>query len=132
MPYLLDADWAVHALAKHASTLKILDRLAPDGIFMSLVTVGELYEGAFGPQPKVALGDIRSFVQPFRMLTLNDPIMERFAALRADLRRRGQTIPDLDLLAAATALHYDLTVLTSDQHFKRVPGLKIYEGGEAG
>ncbi len=41
--------------------------------------------------------------------------------------RRGQTIPDLDLVAAATALHYNQTVLTSDKHFKRVPGLKLYE-----
>jgi predicted nucleic acid-binding protein len=40
--------------------------------------------------------------------------MERFAAIRAHLRRRGELIPDFDLLLAATALHYDLTVLTAN------------------
>ncbi len=132
MPYLLDADWAVHALANHADTIKTLDRVAPEGIFISWVTVGELYEGAFGPQRKLDITKIRQFLRSFRMLNLSDPIMERFAQVRADLRRRGQIIPDLDLLAAATALHYDLTVLTSDQHFKRVPGLKLYVGGGDG
>lgn len=108
MPYLLDADWAVYALAKRADILKILDQLAPEGVFLSWVTVGEVYEVAFGPGRKLDTTQIR-----------------------ADLRRRGQTIPDLDLLAAATALHYDLTVLTSDKHFQRVPGLKLYTPKQA-
>ena len=46
MPHLLNADWAVYALAKRADTLKTLDQLAPEGIFLSWVTVGEIYEGA--------------------------------------------------------------------------------------
>lgn len=132
MPYLLDADWAVYALAKRADILKTLDQLAPEGIFMSWVTVGEIYEGAFGPRRRLDIAKIRQFLRSFRMVNLSDAIMERFAQIRADLRGRGQTIPDLDLLAAATALHYDLTVLTSDKHFKRVPGLKLYEGGREG
>ncbi|MBI3997593.1 MAG: type II toxin-antitoxin system VapC family toxin [Armatimonadetes bacterium] len=130
MPYLLDADWAVHALAGRQDTISTLDRLAPEGLFISWVTVGEVYEGAFGPRPRVALDQIRQFLHSFRTLNLNDPIMERFAAIRSDLRARGQGIPDLDVLAAATALHYDLTLLTSDRHFQRVPGLKIYRPGQ--
>lgn len=128
MPYLIDADWVVRALAGDMETRAALARLCPEGISISWVTVGEIYEGAYGKSdPQAALAAYREFLQPFPILDLNDPIMERFAQVRADLRRRGQIIPDLDLLAAATALHYDLTVLTSDRHFQRVPGLKIYQ-----
>jgi predicted nucleic acid-binding protein len=53
--------------------------------------------------------------------------MERFAFIRADLRRRGQLIPDLELLIAATALHHDLTLLTRNvRHFDRIPELRRY------
>jgi predicted nucleic acid-binding protein len=51
--------------------------------------------------------------------------MERFAETRAYLRKRGEGIPDFDLLIAATALHHDLTLLTFNlRHFGRVPDLK--------
>jgi tRNA(fMet)-specific endonuclease VapC len=54
--------------------------------------------------------------------------MERFAGIRADLRRRGQIISDFDILLAATALHYDLTVLSRNiRHFNRIPDLKLYQ-----
>jgi predicted nucleic acid-binding protein len=54
--------------------------------------------------------------------------MLRFAEVRSFLRRRGQLIPDFDLLIAATALHHDLTLLTFNRrHFLRVPDLKLYQ-----
>jgi tRNA(fMet)-specific endonuclease VapC len=54
--------------------------------------------------------------------------MEVFARTRADLRRSGQLIADLDLLIAATALHHDLTLLTRNvRHFARIPGLRLYQ-----
>lgn len=110
MPYLLDADWAMRVLAGHAETKASLERLRPEGIAISWVTVGEIYEGALDkPDVQAALATYREFLHTLSILDLNDAIMERFGQLRAGLRRRGQIIPDFDLLAAATALHYDLT-----------------------
>jgi len=128
MPYLLDSDWIINALARRPHTVSTLDRLASQGISVSLITVGEIYEGAFGfADPSAHLSAFRRFLQPYHVLGLNDPIMERFAELRHLLRRHGQMIPDLDLLLGATALHYDLTVLTSNsRHLGRIPGLKLY------
>ena len=43
MPYLLDADWAIQALAGHPQTTTTLERLiATEGVAISWVTVGEL------------------------------------------------------------------------------------------
>ncbi len=53
--------------------------------------------------------------------------MEKFAEIRALLRRRGELISDFDILLGATALHHDLTVLTyNKRHFERIPDLKLY------
>ncbi len=131
MPYLLDADWAISALDGRPQVLSVISSLEPEGIAISWITVGEIYEGAFGsPTPEADLESFREFLRPFQVLDLNDPIMERFAEIRYRLRRRGQMIPDLDVLLGATALHYDLTVLTSNvRHLARIPSLKLYHPG---
>jgi predicted nucleic acid-binding protein len=70
----------------------------------------------------------RQFLSAYRVLTLSDPIMERFAETRSFLRRRGQLVPDFDLLVGATALHHELTVLTFNRRdFQRIPDLKLYQ-----
>ena len=129
MPYLLDADWAIQALAGRAEAVATIRRLAPARIAISVATVGEIYEGAFNsPNPGARLAQFRRFLVPFRVLGLSDPIVERFAETRSFLRRRGELISDFDILLAATALHHDLTVLTFNvHHLQRVPDLKLYQ-----
>jgi predicted nucleic acid-binding protein len=45
--------------------------------------------------------------------------------VRHGIRPQGQLIGDIDILLAATASERDLTVLTIDGDFARVPGLKV-------
>src|SRR5688572_24559846 len=129
MAYLLDADWAINSLAGRRQASAILNQLLPQRVTISWITVGELYEGAFhsaNPQDHIAI--LREFLSSFHIVGVNDPIMERFAQLRALLRRRGELIPDFDLIVAATALHYDLIVLTFNiRHFSRIPDLRLYQ-----
>jgi tRNA(fMet)-specific endonuclease VapC len=56
---------------------------------------------------------------------LTYPVMERYAEIRLQLRLRGQLIGDIDTLIAATALDRNLTIVTSDADFQRVPGLAV-------
>ncbi len=48
---------------------------------------------------------------------------EQYARLFVQLRRAGTPVPDNDLWIAALALEHDLTLITRDQHFERVPQL---------
>ena len=41
------------------------------------------------------------------------------------LRKKGVTLPLSDLLIGAAALEHGLYVLTRDEHFKSIPGLKL-------
>jgi predicted nucleic acid-binding protein len=65
-----------------------------------------------------ALHDLLLGVHPY---TLTLPILERYANIRLALRR-GRLIGDIDTLIA---LEYDLTVVTIDPDFQRVPGLRV-------
>jgi predicted nucleic acid-binding protein len=129
MTYILDADWAINALAAHAAASSTLNRLAPRGIAIAWLTVCEIYEGAFrSANPSEYLRRYREFLHPFRRLPVTDPIAERFAELRAFLRRRGQLISDFDTMLAATALEHDFTVLTYNvDDFKRIADLRLYQ-----
>ena len=129
MGYLLDADWVINALAGKRRAASLLEDLLPAGVAISWITVGEIYEQAFGSSnPSAYLDIFHQFLLPFPALGINGPIMEHFAELRAMLRRQGMLIPDFDLILAATALHHDLTVLTfNTRHFARVPDLKFYQ-----
>lgn len=127
--YLLDTDWIIQTLGGRQPAVQALNRLASSPIYVSYVSVGEIYEQAFRTvDPQAHLIGFRQFLGRYQMLTLTDLIMERFGEVRAFLRRRGELIGDCDILIAATALADDLTLLTSNRrHFQRIPDLRLFE-----
>src|SRR5436305_4321374 len=128
MNYLLDTDWIINLLAGNKDAEEKIQHLDPEEIVISLATVGEIYEGAYSyANPESHIHTFRQFLSHFQFLHLNLSIMEKFAEIRAYLRRRGELISDFDILLGATALHYDLTVLTyNTRHFRRIPDLNLY------
>lgn len=128
MAYLLDSDWVIEAMSGNLRVTRTLDRLSSQLLAVSFITVAEVYEGAHGSSnPEARLTAYRAFFRPFHMLVMNEAIAEQFGSLRALLRRQGNLIPDFDLLQAAIALHYDLTLLTFNvRHFNRIPDLRLY------
>jgi tRNA(fMet)-specific endonuclease VapC len=127
--YLVDSDWLIDAAAGRPLAVRTLDRLSSDGLATSIVSVAEIYEGAFGtPDPEATLKVFREFLGAFAILPLSDATVERFARLRAILRREGRLLPDMDLMIAATALEEDLSLVTRNlRHFGRIPGLHLYQ-----
>jgi tRNA(fMet)-specific endonuclease VapC len=129
MAYLLDSDWVINALAGRRRAVSPLERLSAEHIGISVISLGEVYQQAFeSTNPDAYLGTFRKFIAPFRVIPVTEPIALRFAEIRALLTRRGELISDFDMLIAATALHYNLTVLTFNyRHFSRIPDLALYQ-----
>jgi len=127
--YLVDTDRVADWLHGRQATVELLRALQPDGLAISLITYGELYEGIyFGRDPRRHEQGFLRFLRLVDVLPLNRAIMRRFARLRGELRAAGQPISDPDLLIAATALHHDLVLLTGNvRHFERVSGLELYQ-----
>lgn len=48
---------------------------------------------------------------------------EHYARLFVQLKRAGTPVPNNDLWIASLALEHDLTLLTRDRHFQRIPQL---------
>jgi len=131
--YLIDTDWIIDVLHGNARATQTLLDLAPEGLAVSLITYGELYEGAhFARNRQDALAGLRIFLDGKNLLPLTIDIMERFAVVRGQLTRPvRQQIGDMDLLIAATALHHDLVLLTRNRRdFRLVPGLTLFDDAD--
>ena len=128
--YLLDTDWVVDILNGQEKAIHTALELASAGLAISIITYGELYEGAaFAHNPEPAIAGLRSFLKGKAILPLTQPLMERFAQIRGNLPKPiRQQIGDLDILIAATCLAHDLTLLTRNlKDFQKIPHLKLYQ-----
>lgn len=128
MSYLIDSDWLIDVLAGIPAAIETLSDISASGVFISIITFGEIIEGAYrSPDPERHLDALQRFLSGFTILSLDESVMEHFARNRAHLRRQGLLIADMDLLIAATAIRFDLTLLTRNiRHFTRLPELRIY------
>ncbi len=63
----------------------------------------------------------------FPVANLNNPAIETYCSLYQKLKEEGTSLPDADLLVAATAIANDLVLETSDRHFQRLTllGLRL-------
>lgn len=129
MRYLVDTDWIIDVSGSRRGAAQVLADLHPFGIGVSIISHGELLEGAYGYHDSVErVARIYELLSRFETVPLNNEIMEIFGQNRAELRRAGQLIADLDLLIGATAIAHDLIVLTRNtRHFSRMPSLRLYQ-----
>ena len=127
MKYLVDSDWVVDYLKGRPNALTLLDGLFHEGLAISIITFGEVYEGIYySRDPKHNEAIFRSFLHGVSILGINRPIARQFAIIRGDLRGKGQLIGQPDILIAATAIYHNLTLLTRNmKDYQRIPALKL-------
>lgn len=130
MPFLIDSDWIIDHLADVPQAVRLLERLAPEGIAISIVSYMETYQGLErSPTPQQAQDQFQTFVESVPVLPFSPAVARRCAHLREELRSQGKRVNTraLDLIIAATALENDLTLVTRNiQDFQDIPDLKIY------
>lgn len=127
MIYLLDTDTCVYWLRGQVSVRHKIDAVEPVDLAISIISVAELYYGAeCSNRPVHNLTIVDDFVNGLNKLNIEKQVAHLFASLKAELRRKGKLIEDFDLLIAATALFYEMTLVTNSvQHFSRFAELRI-------
>lgn len=90
--------------------------------------VGAVYaELVQGARSEKEVLDLEYDLDAFPFLETKKDIWRRAGRLLFDLRRQGLTVPVTDVLIAAVALEGGHHVYTLDEHFRRVPGLRLHE-----
>jgi toxin FitB len=117
MTYLVDAN-VLSEPTKPTPDPKVVDWLtAHEGDFVvDSVVLGELCVGILALPAGRKRAQLQQWldavVQTIECLPWDASVSRRWARLVVELRNRGETLPILDSMIAATALAHDLTVVT--------------------
>jgi tRNA(fMet)-specific endonuclease VapC len=121
---LLDTN-AVIALSRGEPSIKRLV-IASGRAFISVVTLGELCYGAERSQRRSEnLAVLSAAISRFAVLACTTPTAVEYGRLKQMLAARGKPIPQNDLWIAATAIEYDLLLISRDRHFEGIEGLAL-------
>lgn len=133
MSYLADTN-AVSEFKKKTPNQNVLDWFAAqteESLFLSVITIGEIEKGIakiLDPGGKAGYETwLNNLIVRFdqRILPISIKVARRWGELYGMLQRTGRVLPNWDSLIAATALEYDLTIVTRNQSDFAQTGVKI-------
>lgn len=127
--YLLDTSVLAALLNNRAAAVDLVTPwMRNHEAATSILAYAEVVEYTVGlPDPTGRLEALRTLLREIYAYFLTRRIAERYADIRRNLRPPygPGLIGDVDTLIAATALERGLTLVTTDEDFSRVPGLKV-------
>lgn len=93
---------------------------------ISEITLAELTYGAYHSHNfEKHINEVYLVRDSFSVFRIKD-CFDEYGSIRNYLTSLGITVENFDLLIAATAIHYDLTLVTENtKHFNNVPNLKL-------
>ena len=97
-------------------------------IFLNSVILGELIAGFIkGGRRRKNENELRRFLASPRVgvLDVTEEMAERYAVILNSLWRAGTPIPTNDIWIAASAMEHGLRVVTTDDHYQKVPQVMI-------
>lgn len=129
MTYLVDAN-VLSEPTKPAPSRKVIDWLSANerDLVVDAIILGELSLGILalprGRKRRQLEQWLEALVQTIECLPWDAAIGRRWAKLVVDVKQKGETMPLLDGMIAATALHHDLTMATRNVRDFKKAGLR--------
>lgn len=126
----LDTTFLVDIERRDPAALGKLRELAEGGerLTTTVVTAAELFRGAFSHSlPEKKLREVDELLSFLVVLEMNLSAARNYGYLHNELRQRGITVADRDLMIASVGMAYGETrVLTRDSgDFERIPGIEV-------
>jgi predicted nucleic acid-binding protein len=119
--YLLDTNCVSEAvkLKPDPQVADWIESVDESLLFLSVMTLGEIRKGLANLEPGKRRTQLETWLEidlrdrfHKRILGVDRAIADRWGALTGEAKRRGQTVAVVDGILAATALHYNLTVVS--------------------
>ena len=126
MNYLLDTNICVHYIRGNAYLSSIIKRIGAKNLYISEMTLGELYYGAeCSARPVENHMIIDRFCSLVNVIPLSN-VWREFAKQKAWLRSKGTMIEDADILIGCSAITYKMIMVTENtKHFERLQDMRI-------
>ncbi len=134
MNYLLDANVISELISKQPNkrVVEWLDRLDPNTIYLSVITIGEIRKGIEKLPPSKRRDKVKEWLEEDlllrfqgRILNITTEVMLIWGELTGRLENEGRRIIALDSLIAAIALHGSYHLVTRNERDFQHTGVKI-------
>jgi predicted nucleic acid-binding protein len=123
---LLDTSAYIAAKKKHLAVAEIL--IHADEIVVNPIVLGELRAGFLqGSKVETNELELRAFLESPRVVVrpVDEETADRYALIRATLRKAGTPVASNDVWIAASAMQHGLPILTSDMDFQKIPQVVV-------
>ena len=124
--YLLDTNICIYYIKGLYDLKSKFKEVDPENCFISEITLAELKFGVAKSQAKEKNQKaLENFLSGIQILPIF-PALDIYAEEKARLQKSGKIIDDFDLLIGATAVSFDLTMVTNNtSHFSRLTDIKL-------
>lgn len=133
MSYLLDTNVVSETIRRNPSEAVIswLDQIPGEALFISVLSLGEIRKGVEALSDRKRREKLRLWIDhelprwfEERVLPVDLAVADRWGRLLAEA---GRSVPTIDSLLAATALHHDLRLVTHNCRDFDYPGLEVID-----
>ena len=127
--YCIDTDIVIADFRGDESIKERLRGISTDSLFVTPITLCELYRGAFlsgnVEKNKLLIGKL---LEKVNILNFDLPACEIFGNAYKMLRNLGKLTQDSDLMTASICIYNNLILITRNKkHFEKIKGLKVEE-----
>lgn len=125
MKYMLDTNMCIYAQKRNPNVLAKIQENYQKGLVVSSITLAELEYGVQASvNPEKNTIALLKFLSIVEVMPFESAAASEYGKIRADLRRKGTPIGNMDMLIAAHAKSENLIVVTHNtREFERVEGL---------
>ncbi len=125
---LLDTNAYTKLLTGDTSVLNAV--ASAEVVFMSIFVLGELFAGFKGGSKNVKnRNTLKKFLlkPTVKILNATSETAEIFGAVKNALKKAGTPLPINDVWISAHAMETGSLIITYDQHFKKIPGIRFWD-----
>jgi len=120
---ILDTNALSAAADRQASALVIVSEA--ESIALPVIVLGEYRLGIAQSRHRVSYENwLQEWISSVTLLDIDEETSQSYAALGLELKRKGRPIPTNDLWIAALCRQHALPIVSRDQHFDLVPGIR--------
>jgi len=124
---LADTSFLVDLMRRDRDALNLYLNFEQQGIALTTtaITAMELFKGAYVSGNRNNLVKVRTILELFTLLPVDETVYEAFGRIAAGLCISGNPIGDFDEVIAAIAVCNDGEIITRDRHFEKIPELTV-------
>lgn len=125
---LLDTNAYTKFLSGDSAVLEELGKA--DNVYLSAIVLGELFAGFRGGNKEIENKKmlLKFLAKPqVEIIPVSKETAEIFGEVKYKLSRAGSPLPINDVWIAACAMETGAVLITYDNHFTKIPGIRIWD-----